>query len=160
VRCSSDRSLAAALLHEKTQLFEAHPIRLEGTEYAVKAAADLRAFAEFVAALEGRPPEIAGRNIDDLQALCSEFGFAELLLAMESFGEVPWHGGIPTIEHEPRRRVHDVEKKTLQLERNVGFLQQELAQLPGRMPRSDHAISRIFEVVGTARHQNQAPPPI
>jgi hypothetical protein len=68
-----------------------------------------------IVSLERGQLGIKMHNIDGLRALCSEFGFAELLSALEAFDAAPPHAGVWSIEDESRRRIHD-----------VGLLQQEV----------------------------------
>jgi hypothetical protein len=110
------------------QPFPDHPSMLEETECEVKMPADSRAATEFVAALEGKVSEISLRNIDDLRVLCSEFGFAELLSALEAFGAAHLHRSDSSIEDESRRRVCDVEEKTGNVS-EISVLQQAVADL-------------------------------
>jgi hypothetical protein len=96
---------------------------------------DSHSFAEFVAALERRRPEVNMRNIDCLRSLCSEFGLEETLSALKAFEASPPYAGVSSIEDESRRRVRDVEEKSLQLDGEIGRLQQEVCDLcEGNVP--------------------------
>jgi hypothetical protein len=100
----------------------------EETESEVETAVDSQDFSEFVAALEGRRTEVNALTIDDLRALCSKFCFEELFAAQRALGSPP-HAGVWSIEDEFRRCIRDVEEKILQFLCDVGFLQQEVADL-------------------------------
>jgi hypothetical protein len=147
-------------------------------------------FAEFVAALEGRRPEINPRNIDGFWTLFSEFGIEKLLSALDSFDALPLRSGVSSIEDESRWPVRDVEEKNLQFERDYRLEQQEVADLSGtnlrfasengaqkhekdalpkrpdelvarfaqKQSKSDDAMKRIMQELGTFRKQSQAPP--
>jgi regulator of replication initiation timing len=95
-------------------------------------------FAELVGALEGKRSEVNTRTIDDLRALWSKCSFEEFLSALEAFDAAPPHAGVSSIHDKFRRRVRDVEEKNLQLERDVGVLQQAVGNLR-------RAISRLAD---------------
>jgi hypothetical protein len=117
------------LFRQTTRLFQNHPNKLEGTEYKVKTTPDSRGFAEFVATIEVRWPEVKTCNIDGIRALVSESGFEEVFSALEVFNASPLHGSISSIGNEPCRRVREIEEKNLQNERNLGLRQQKVAYL-------------------------------
>jgi hypothetical protein len=57
--------------------------------------------------------------IHGIRALCSEFGFEELLVALEAFDVAPPHPDISSIDNESRRCTQDIEDCNVQRERDV-----------------------------------------
>jgi hypothetical protein len=80
---------------------------LEETKYAGEAVVDSQIFAEFVAALERRWPEVNMGNIDCLRSLCSEFGLEETSSALKDFEAFSPYASVSSIEDESHRRVRD-----------------------------------------------------
>jgi hypothetical protein len=130
LRCGAfDRPIATDLLRQTMQLFQDQARRLKEAKYEAKTAVDSRFFAKFIPALEGRRPEIKARTIDGMRLLCSGFSFEKSLSALEAFRATPPHAGISSIDDESRSRIRAVEDENLQLQREIGFLRQELADL-------------------------------
>jgi len=61
--------------------------------------------------------------------LRSNFSFQEPLAALEAFDAPPLLAGVSSIDDEFRSRIHDVEKKNLQLECGICLLLQEVGDL-------------------------------
>jgi hypothetical protein len=92
--------------------------------YRVQSAVSEAAFRVFLSALDGEEAAITAENVDGLSLLCEEFEFGALLSRVSA---VKMRTSV--VDEEARRRIGCVEEQTIQQDRTLCFLQEEIVEL-------------------------------
>jgi hypothetical protein len=86
LNCNGTRlNVRKSHLVEKLQIFFDDPALLTNPEYEVHTSVGVPPFTDFVKSVQGESIDITAANYGGLSALCSEFGFADLLSELFSF---------------------------------------------------------------------------
>jgi hypothetical protein len=116
-----------ALTVRVARLLASCPNFEEPLPYEVHSPVTAEAFGIFVAALEGAPPAIPTKNMNDRLLLCNEFGFVSLHTHVSDF--ISAHS---VVDGEVRKRVNDIEEKSGQQNRRHCLLQKDPVELRKR----------------------------
>jgi hypothetical protein len=94
------------------------------TPYRVVSAVSEEALVLFLATLEGQKPEFTAGYVTELFMLCEEFGFSSLLSDISDLMTRQ-----EVVDDEARKRIWSIGERTVQQERTLCLLGQEIAEI-------------------------------
>jgi hypothetical protein len=153
--------VSAWLLLQHCDLFSNNP-ELTASAYTLKSPVSPATFQEFVSALQGNPVKITNDTFGDLSQLCEEFGFRDFAAQLSRFRTSDdFKEQATTVDSAARLRLHILEERMQQREREIARLHSELSRhsralelatdaLLGRMGRLEAEVSALRSVSGSA----------